>query len=63
MESKKWYQSKLIWLGIIQTLIGILGLVADFLNASNFTSADFVVLVSGALTVVLRYWFTDTPIK
>jgi hypothetical protein len=49
-------------LGVIQTLIGVLGLVATFLEAGNFTAASVVVLVSGALTVILRVWFTDTAI-
>lgn len=60
---KHWYQSKLVWLGVIQSLIGILGLVATFLDAGDFTPASIVVLVSGALTIILRIWFTDTPIE
>ena len=61
--AKKWYESKLVWLGVIQTLIGILGLVATFLEAGNFTAPAVVMLVIGALTVVLRVWFTDVPIE
>jgi len=60
---KKWYESKLVWLGVLQTLIGILGLVADFLDVGNFTAAGIVVLFSGVLTIVLRVWFTDLPIQ
>ena len=26
--SKPWYQSKLVWLGVVQTALGVLGLVA-----------------------------------
>lgn len=60
---KKWYESKLVWLGILQSIIGILGLVATFLEVGDFTPAAIVVLFSGALTIVLRVWFTDTSIE
>ena len=62
MITKPWYQSKLVWLGIIQTLIGIAGLLADFFGAGNFTAQAITLLVMGALTVVMRVWFTDTEI-
>jgi len=62
-EGKNVWQSKLFWLGILQSLIGILGLVADFLEVGNFSEAALVVLISGCLTVILRVWFTDQPIK
>ena len=62
MEGKVWYQSKLFWLGVIQTLIAILGLVADWLNAGNYTEPSVIMLVSGCLTIVLRIWFTDSPV-
>jgi len=60
---KKWYESKLVWLGILQTVIGVLGLVSDFLGVSNFTPQAITILVMGALTVVLRVWFTDRRIE
>ena len=60
---KKWYASKLVWLGVIETVIGIHGLVATFLGAGSYTPESIVVLVMGALTVALRVWFTDTPIE
>jgi len=59
---KPWYQSKLVWLGVLECAIGILGLVAAYLQNGSFTPADFVLLVSGALTVVLRVFFTDTAV-
>jgi len=61
--SKSWFQSKLVWLGILQTVIGVLGIVADFLGAGNYTPQAVTILVMGALTVGLRIWFTDTPIS
>lgn len=63
MESKKWYQSKIVWMGVLQTLIGMLGLLAEFLKESEFSPMSVVVLVSGFLTVILRIWFTETVIS
>lgn len=59
---KKFYLSKMVWLGIIQTLIGSLGLIAEFLQKGEFSPASTVILFSGVLTVVLRVWFTDSAI-
>lgn len=59
---KSWYQSKLVWLGVIQTLIGSLGLVATYLADGVYTPEKFVLLASGILTVILRVWFTDSPV-
>jgi len=63
MQSKAWYESKILWLGVITTLIGALQLVAEFLKSGNFTPDAIVLLVVGVLGVVLRVWFTDTTIR
>ena len=61
---KPWYESKLTWMNIILTLIGILTLVAEYLtNSPILTAPGIIMVVVGALGVVLRVWFTDTPIK
>lgn len=60
---KPWYQSKLVWLGVITTLIGVLEVVGIWLEAAQFQPQDFVVLAVGVLTVILRVWFTDTSIS
>lgn len=60
---KAWYESKLVWLGIITTVIGALQLVADFLAQGVFTPEALVLLASGILGVVLRVWFTSTSIR
>jgi len=62
MEGKEFWKSKLFWLGIIQTLIAVLGLIADWLEAGNYTEPSVIMLVSGILTIVLRIWFTDSPV-
>ena len=59
--SKKWYQSRTVWAGILQILIAIGGLVADFLQAGDFTAPAITLLVTGVLMIVLRF-VTDTPI-
>jgi hypothetical protein len=60
---KKWYESKIVWAGILQALVGILSLVAAFFDAGNYTPQAITLLVMGALTVALRIWFTDTGIE
>ena len=59
---KKFYASRLFWLGVLQIAIGVLGLLAPFLEAGNFSPEAFVPLVSGVLTIVLRF-LTDEPIS
>lgn len=59
---KKWYQSKFVWLGIVQTLIGALGVLAEFLQKSDFSPFAVTILFSGILTVIVRVWFTQTQI-
>ena len=59
---KKWYKSKTVWLGVITTLIGALGLVSDLLGKPTISSQDITLLLSGILGVVLRVWFTTEPI-
>lgn len=62
MDQKPWYESKLVWLGIVQTLIGVATLLSDWLGAGDYSPASITNLVAGILTVVLRVWFTDTVI-
>ena len=62
-STKKWYQSKLVWLGVITTLLGVLPLVQQLVSQASIQPADFVALFSGILTVILRVWFTNTEIS
>jgi hypothetical protein len=61
MEPKLWYQSKTIWAGIIEILIGVLGLLATFLNVGAYSPEAWVLLVVGVLTIILRK-MTEAPI-
>jgi hypothetical protein len=55
--------SKIVWLGIIQTLIGALLEISDYLSTGKpFDALGIILIVIGILTVILRVWFTDTPI-
>lgn len=63
IDGKPWYKSKLVLVGILQTVIGSLSLVADLLGKAQITPQDATLLSVGILTVVLRIWFTDMPIQ
>lgn len=58
---KPWFKSKTVWAGIIEMLIGSLGIIATFLEAGDFTLPSIVLLIVGILKIVLRY-VTDTPL-
>ena len=59
---KNWYQSKLVWMNVILTLIGALTLVSEYLDAGAYSYSGVVMLVVGILGVILRIWFTDASI-
>lgn len=59
---KAWYSSKMVWLGVVQFLIGALGLLAEFLRAGDYSPFAVTMLLSGILVVVMRVWFTDSAI-
>jgi len=50
----KWYLSKTVWLGVLEFLIGVAGLLVTFFEAGDFTAAAITALVMGALTVLFR---------
>ena len=47
----------------LQIVIGILGLVAQWLQAGNFAPYSIVLLVCGALTIVLTYLTQNAAVK
>lgn len=63
MESKNWFESKIVWVGIINTLIASLTLAGEFLTKADFSPVAVTVLITGILTIILRVWFTDTEIS
>lgn len=48
MDTKKWYASKLVWLGVIQVAIGLL----SYVHGNLETGATFSLF--GVLTTLLR---------
>lgn len=62
MTTKAWYKSKVVWLGVITTLLGAVPVLVDLANAYNIPVAAVGTAVIGVLTVVVRVWFTDTVI-
>ena len=53
-KMKAWYESKTIWVGIIEIGIAILGLAATFLEAGDYTAPAITLLVVGILKIALR---------
>jgi hypothetical protein len=56
LETKKWYQSKTVWLGILATAVGVITAIEGQLEAG--TTITFF----GVVNIVLRA-FTQTKIN
>lgn len=59
---KKWYRSKLNWLGIGASLVA----VGDFITSYDTGTWDFktvALFITGVATVIIRTYFTATTIK
>jgi len=62
--SKNWWESKIVILNALMTVIGGLTLVADTLtNTPQLTIPGVLMLVAGIGNVIIRIWFTDSSIK
>lgn len=62
---KNWYKSKTVYMNVILSLMGIATLIVDTLEQGNnqiIGVSGWVLLFYGVLGVILRIWFTDTPI-
>jgi len=62
VETKRWFESKLVGIGILQSVIGIAGLLATFFAAGTFSAESFMLLLAGIATVIMRVWFTESTI-
>lgn len=49
------FASKTVWVGILEILIGICGLLIPFFQNDIYTPAAWTALIMGVLTVVLRF--------
>lgn len=59
---KNWYESKVIWAMVVQSLISALLLAQEWYSQGDFSIPGIIGLVVGILVIILRVWFTDTPI-
>lgn len=63
-NTKKWYQSKAIWVGIFQTVSAVLLTLADLAAKGTITAVDVILFTSGVVNIILRIWFvSDTTIE
>ena len=59
---KPWYQSKTVWLGVLQLAAAITLFVGNKLDGTPiWNPSEIVLLVNGIIMVILR-WLTSQPI-
>jgi hypothetical protein len=56
---KKWYTSRILWVGILTILIAALMSIVDTLNRGAVTPQDIILLVVGILNTILRVFYTS----
>ena len=59
METKPWYESKLLWVGVLTVLLGIIPLVQEMLLKGPIDLNSILTVVSGAIVILLRVWTND----
>lgn len=57
-----WYTSRTVWLNAITTIIAILTLIPQVAGVIPDEYHKYILIAVGALNVVLRIWFTDSPV-
>ena len=61
MPTKKWYESKVVWVNVVTTI----ALVADVLTAGQLiptVALPYLAAGIAILNIILRVWFVDEPI-
>jgi len=61
-DTKPWYQSKVFWLGVITTLLGVIPIVTELASQTSVNPAALGTALTGILVVIVRVWFTDAPV-
>ena len=61
MKAKYWFESKTLWFNIVMTIVDILALATD-MQIGGQPLAIPLAFAHGAGNVILRIWFTDSPI-
>ena len=62
-KSKKWYQSKIVWVGIFQVVYGTIMQIAEFIEAGVYSPTAIASVVMGCMLVIFRVYFTDHQIE
>jgi hypothetical protein len=63
MDVKPWYQSKVVWLNVITTVIAVLSLFGtETLSFMTPQVTELVLFSVAVLNVLLRVWFTSEPV-
>lgn len=60
-EAKPWYQSKTFWFNVVTFVLGVLALT-EFVSVLPKTAAPYIALANAVGNLILRLWFTDTPV-
>lgn len=67
MTNAKWYTSKIVWAGVVVTVLGILPIINLFVKVIDPTASIIIdatcAMIAGVLTVIWRIWFTNTTIS
>lgn len=62
METKKWWQSKVVWEGAGATLAGVAGVLIDAFE-TGVSIAAVITAIIGVATIISRIWFTTKTIS
>lgn len=60
---KPFYKSKINWLMVCLLLIAVLQIAQEWYAKGDFSVPGCITLAIAILTVFVRTWFTDEPIK
>jgi len=63
MDSKPWYQSKIVWLSVITALISGLEIFSEWYSKGDFSIPGIISLIISILLIVVRVFFTSTVIS
>jgi hypothetical protein len=61
-EAKGWYQSKLVWIGVLQMAAGGLDSLME-VEGIPPEIYKWLLMFSGIVTVIMRTWFTTKKIE
>ncbi|UOF79205.1 hypothetical protein [Caudoviricetes sp.] len=63
MTPKPFYLSKTVWLNVITTLVAALTFLPSVSGLIPDVALPYILGVVGVLNVILRVWFTETPVS